>query len=121
LIVVSSMSSSPPRAAPLHGCHSGRLWHQLLCRVNLPPLPAPLRLCLEPQHLITLPLLRCGPIVRLVVVSRVASIRSDWLLWRLNKDTNGSVCLLRIDNACWWHYGGVIVSQALQKNQCRLT
>jgi hypothetical protein len=81
----------------------------------------PLRLCLEPQRLITPPLLRCGPIVRLVVVSRVALILSNWLLWRLNKDTNGSVYLLRINNACWWHYGGVIVSQALQKNQCRLT
>ena len=77
LIVVSSMSLSLPRAAPLHGRHSGRFWHQLLCRVDLPPLPAPLRLCLEPQRLITPPLLRCGPIVRLVVVSRVASIRSN--------------------------------------------
>jgi hypothetical protein len=81
LIVVSSMSSSPPRAAPLHGCHSGHLWHQLLCRIDLPPLPVPLRLCLEPKRLITPPLLRCGPTVRLVVVSCVALIRSDWLLW----------------------------------------
>jgi hypothetical protein len=82
LIVVSSMSSLLPRAAPLHGHHSGHLWHQLLCRVDLPPLPALLRLCLEPKRLITPPLLRCGPIVRLFVVSRVASICSDWLLWR---------------------------------------
>jgi hypothetical protein len=82
LIVVSSMSSSPPHAAPLHGHHSGGVWHQLLCRIDLPPPPAPLRLCLEPNCLITPPLLRCGPIVWLVVVLRVASIRSDWLLWR---------------------------------------
>jgi hypothetical protein len=114
------MWSSPPRAPP-HCRHSGRLWHQLLHHDNLPPLPAPLRLCLEPWCLITPPLLRRGSTVCLVVVSRVSLIRSNWLLWRPNIDANGSFCLLRINNDCWWHYGGVIVSRALQKNQCRLT